>query len=75
MHSLVLEWDHVRFSDTRFLIGLYMGATMAAIMFAVMLGMYRDARKNMMIFGVARVFFGQDFTRVEPSGSALTLPS
>lgn len=57
MYSLVLEWNHVRFSDTRFLMALYMGATMTAIMLAFMLAMYRDARKNTLIFGVAMLVF------------------
>ncbi|MEO8335054.1 MAG: DUF305 domain-containing protein [bacterium] len=57
MYSLVLEADHVRFADTRFLMALYMGAAMTVIMLAFMLGMYHDKRKNAAIFiGSALVF-------------------
>ncbi len=57
MYSLVLQWDHVRLSDTRFLMALYMGAAMAAVMLVFMLGMYRDARKNAFILGGAALAF------------------
>ena len=57
MYSLVLEWDHVRFSDTRFLGALYMGAAMAIIMLAFMLGMYKDRRKNAIIFAASTIVF------------------
>ena len=57
MYSLVLEAAHVRFSDTRFLMAAYMGAAMAIIMLAFMLGMYKDRRKNTAIFVGAAVIF------------------
>ena len=57
MYSLVLEWDHVRLSDTRLLMALYMGAAMAIVMLAFMLGMYRDRRKNIAIFAGSAVLF------------------
>ena len=57
MYSLVLQWDHVWFSDTRFLMAIYMGSAMTIVMLAFMLGMYRDRRKNMMIFVGSSVLF------------------
>lgn len=58
MYSTVLEWEHVRWSQTRFWMALYMGATMAAIMLAFMLGMYKDRRTNMAIFVGAALVYG-----------------
>ena len=50
---------HVFFSETRAYMALYMGATMAVIMLAFMLGMYADSRKNMaIVLGAAVVFAG-----------------
>ncbi|CAN5394951.1 DUF305 domain-containing protein [soil metagenome] len=57
MYSLVLEADHVRFADTRFLMALYMGAAMTVIMLAFMLGMFHDKRKNAAIFTGAAIVF------------------
>jgi uncharacterized protein (DUF305 family) len=49
--------EHVFFSETRVWMAFVMGACMAAIMLAFMLGMYRDRRKNLAIFvGSAAVF-------------------
>ena len=48
--------DHVYFSETRLWMALYMGAAMAAIMLAFMLGMYRDRARNLAIFASAAVF-------------------
>ena len=53
MYSTVFEWEHMRWSQTRFWMALYMGATMAVIMLAFMLGMYKDRRKNTAIFAGA----------------------
>lgn len=58
MYSTVLEWEHVRWSQTRFWMALYMGATMAVIMLAFMLGMYKDRRKNVGIFAGAVLVYG-----------------
>jgi Na+/melibiose symporter-like transporter len=43
--------DHVTWSETRFYMTLLMGAAMAIVMLAFMLGMYTDRRKNAAIFG------------------------
>ena len=49
--------DHVFFSETRSYMALYMGAVMAVIMLAFMLGMYRNRGVNIAIFaGSALVF-------------------
>jgi hypothetical protein len=46
MYLNTYAWDHVRFSETRVYAALYMGATMAIIMLAFMLGMYTNRRAN-----------------------------
>ncbi|MFN0264234.1 DUF305 domain-containing protein [Tepidamorphus sp. 3E244] len=49
--------DHVFFSQTRMWMALYMGAIMAIVMLAFMLGMYSNAKANMAIFiGAALAF-------------------
>ena len=49
MYLNTYAWDHVRFSETRAYAALYMGATMAIIMLAFMLGMYTNRRANVAI--------------------------
>ena len=49
--------DHVFFSETRAYMALYMGAAMAAIMLAFMLGMYPDRRANIGVFATSAVVF------------------
>ena len=58
MYSTTLELGHVRWSQTRFWMALNMGAAMAIIMLAFMLGMYKDRRKNVVIFLVAALVYG-----------------
>jgi uncharacterized protein (DUF305 family) len=48
---------HVRFSETRVYMALLMGATMAIIMLAYMLGMYKNRRANIGIFVGSVVVF------------------
>jgi len=51
--------DHVLFSETRAYAALYMGATMAVIMLAFMLGMYSNRRANIaIVVGAVIVFAG-----------------
>jgi len=50
--------EHVFFSETRVYMAILMGATMAAIMLAYMLGMYGNRRLNIGIFGGSVVVFG-----------------
>jgi uncharacterized protein (DUF305 family) len=49
--------DHIFFSQTRMWMAVYMGAVMAVIMLAFMLGMYSDKRINLAIFAGAVVTF------------------
>lgn len=49
--------DHVYFSQTRAWMALYMGAAMAAIMLAFMLGMYRNRAVNLAIFAASAIAF------------------
>ncbi|MEP7248105.1 MAG: DUF305 domain-containing protein [Gammaproteobacteria bacterium] len=51
------QLDHVYFSETRAYMALVMGATMAVVMLAFMLGMYKDPRVNVaIVVGSAAVF-------------------
>lgn len=50
--------DHVFFSQTRMWMALYMGATMAVVMLAFMLGMYSNRTVNIAIFAGAILAFG-----------------
>ena len=50
--------DHVFFSQTRMWMALYMGAVMAIIMLAFMLGMYANRAVNVAIFAGAAIAFG-----------------
>lgn len=50
MYSNTCAFDHVFFGEARSYMALVMGATMAIIMLAFMLGMYKDSRANLGIF-------------------------
>jgi len=50
MYLNTYQLDHVFFSETRFYMALMMGATMAVIMLAFMLGMYANRPANIAIF-------------------------
>ena len=52
------EFSHVRFSETRTYMALYMGAVMAVIMLAFMWGMYRNRAANIAIVIASVVVFG-----------------
>ncbi|MFN3218783.1 MAG: DUF305 domain-containing protein [Acidimicrobiales bacterium] len=59
MYLNTFAWDHVRWSETRFYMAFVMGATMAVIMLAFMLGMYRSTTINIAIVaGAVLVFAG-----------------
>lgn len=47
--------DHVRWSETRLYMTFIMGAAMAVVMLSFMLGMYRDRRANLLIYGGSAV--------------------
>lgn len=51
------EFSHVRFSETRTYMAIYMGAAMAIIMLAFMLGMYKSKTANLAIFGGSALVF------------------
>ncbi len=61
MYSTVYTVEHVWWSQTKFWMALYMGATMAVVMLAFMLGMYTDTRKNAAIFVGSAVVFAASF--------------
>ena len=51
------QFSHVRFSETRTYMAVYMGAAMAIIMLGFMLNMYKNKKANLAIFsGSALVF-------------------
>jgi FlaA1/EpsC-like NDP-sugar epimerase len=57
MYLNTYQLDHVTFSETRTYMAVLMGATMAIIMLAFMLSMYKNRRVNLGIFiGSAAVF-------------------
>lgn len=57
MYLNIYSLDHVYFSQTRAWMALVMGATMAIIMLAFMLGMYSNAKVNLAIFAGSVVVF------------------
>lgn len=57
MYLNTYAWEHVYLSETRIYMAFMMGATMAVIMLAYMLGMYANAKLNMAIFAGAILVF------------------
>lgn len=57
MYLNTYAWDHVRWSETRFYMALIMGATMALVMLAFMIGHYPRRRVNAGIMIAAVVVF------------------
>ncbi len=57
MYLNTFELDHIFWSETRAYAALYMGATMAIIMLAFMLGMYTNRALNIGIFAGSAVVF------------------
>ncbi len=57
MYLNTYEWGHVFWSETRFYMAFLMGAAMAAIMLAFMLGMYKNRRANIGIFATSAAVF------------------
>jgi hypothetical protein len=53
MYTNTYQLDHVAWSQTRFWMALYMGASMAIVMLSFMLKMYPDRRKNIAIYVVS----------------------
>lgn len=58
MYLNTYQLDHVFFSETRAYMALVMGATMAIIMLAYMMGMYKNQRANIGIIGGSLAVFG-----------------
>ena len=57
MYLNTYAFEHLFFSETRLYMAILMGATMALVMLAFMLGMYRNAGLNIAIFLSAIVVF------------------
>ena len=57
MYLNTYAWEHVFFSETRTYMAIMMGATMAVIMLAYMLGMYSSTMLNAAIFAGAVIVF------------------
>ena len=57
MYLNTYSFDHIFWSQTRAWMALYMGAGMAIIMLAYMLGMYENRALNISIFIVAALVF------------------
>ncbi|GAB6389538.1 DUF305 domain-containing protein [Stutzerimonas marianensis] len=57
MYLNTYQLDHIFFSETRAYMALVMGATMAFIMLAFMLGMYQKRSVNIAIFAGSVVLF------------------
>jgi uncharacterized protein (DUF305 family) len=57
MYLNTLQWDHVRFSETRTYMAVLMGAAMAIVMLSFMLKMHSDRRINAAIFVGGAVVF------------------
>tara|TARA_R110002020_G_scaffold234869_5_gene446992 strand:+ start:3064 stop:3600 length:537 start_codon:yes stop_codon:yes gene_type:complete len=51
------QFSHVRFSETRTYMAMYMGAAMAIIMLGFMLNMYKNKKANLAIFGGSALVF------------------
>jgi hypothetical protein len=58
MYLNTYAWEHVFFSETRTYMAIMMGAVMAVIMLAYMLGMYENTTLNIAIFVGAIILFG-----------------
>lgn len=57
MYLNTYAWEHVFWSQTRAWMALVMGAAMAIVMLAWMLGMYRSRAVNLGIFAGSAVVF------------------
>lgn len=51
------QFSHVRFSETRTFMAIYMGAVMTIIMLSFMLNMYKNKKANMAIFAGSILVF------------------
>ncbi|MCX2721373.1 DUF305 domain-containing protein [Roseibium salinum] len=74
MYLNTYAWEHVFFSETRVYMAILMGATMAVIMLAYMLGMYSNKALNIAIFIGAIIVFALSLWLVR-SQSTVSGPS
>lgn len=58
MYMTTYRWDHVYFSETRLYMAFVMGGTMAVVMLAYMLNMYKNRAVNIGIFVGSAVVLG-----------------
>ena len=58
MYVNTYQLSHVEWSDTRFFMTLLMGATMAIVMLAFMLGLYKNTKINIGIISGSILLFG-----------------
>lgn len=52
------EWTHIRFSQSRVFMAITMGGTMALVMLAWMLGMYRSWKANIAVVAASLLLIG-----------------
>lgn len=57
MYLNTFELSHVKWSETRFYMTFVMGATIAIVMLAFMLGMYKNKTVNLAIFAGSAIIF------------------
>lgn len=57
MYLNTYAFEHIYYSETRLYMAILMGATMAVVMLAFMLGMYKKTSVNIAIFGGAIAVF------------------
>ena len=69
MYLNTYAFEHVYWSETRAYMALIMGATMAIVMMAFMLGMYDRKRINAAIFAVAALIFAGSLYMVRSQAS------
>lgn len=78
MYLNTYAWEHVFFSETRTYMAIMMGATMAVIMLAYMLGMYSNKRLNIAIFlarsSCSGLRYGLSVVRSRSPGQATCVP-
>lgn len=69
MYLNTYAFEHVYWSETRAYMAIIMGATMAIVMMAFMLGMYDRKRINAAIFAVAALIFAGSLYMVRSQAS------
>lgn len=69
MYLNTYAFEHVYWSETRAYMAMIMGATMAIVMMAFMLGMYDRKRINAAIFAVAALIFAGSLYMVRSQAS------